>query len=99
MSGLFGASSSAAAGSANTLGDLSKDIALTNPPDDSISDICFSPQADALAVASWDNKVRIYEVLESGASQPKASFDHTAAVFSVDWSKVYEPLKNPLEAS
>lgn len=35
-----------------------KDIEVADPPGDSISSIAFSPQADYLAVASWDNNVR-----------------------------------------
>jgi mRNA export factor len=84
MSGLFGSS---ATNQANTLGDLSKDILLNNGPEDSISDLRFSPTGDFLAVASWDKKVRIYEVNASGG-EGKALFEHELPVFSCDWSKV-----------
>lgn len=70
------------------LGDLSKDIALTAPPEDSISDISFSPQSDHLAVASWDKKVRIYEISQTGTSEGKALFEHELPVLSCHWSKV-----------
>jgi len=43
-------------GVANTTVD--KDIEVTDPPSDSISSLAFSPQADYLAVGSWDNNVR-----------------------------------------
>ena len=87
---LFGAQSNAAAAtSANTAqGDLSKDIAVTRPPEDSVSDIRFSPAAEYLAVASWDKKVRIYEVDGNGNTQGKALFDHEGPVLSCCWSKV-----------
>lgn len=89
MSGLFGSSSAAAT---NTLGDLKQDVELGNPPEDSISDLAFNPnptdQKDFLAVASWDKKVRIYEILSNGQGQPKAQIEHEAPVFSVDFSKV-----------
>jgi mRNA export factor len=84
MSGLFGA---AATNTANTLGDLSKDIQLNQGPEDSISDLSFSPQSEHLAVSSWDKKVRIYEVNESGG-EGKALFEHEGPVLSCDWSKV-----------
>ncbi|KAI9835832.1 MAG: RNA export factor gle2 [Sclerophora amabilis] len=84
MSGLFGGS---AATTTPTQGDLSKDIALTAPPDDSISDLSFSPQSDHLAIASWDKKVRIYEINSNGESSGKALFEHEAPVLSVHWSK------------
>lgn len=34
-----------------------KDIEIADPPTDSISSVAFSPQADYLAVGSWDNNV------------------------------------------
>ena len=87
MSGIFGSSSTSTAQS-NTLGDLSKDVLLENPPEDSISDISFSSQSDHLAVASWDNKVRIYEITPDGKSAPRAMFEHEGPVLSCHWSKV-----------
>lgn len=84
MSTLFGSSSATAA---NTLGDLSKDIQLNNGPDDSISDVSFSPAGDFLSVASWDKKVRIYEVNAQGG-EGKAFFEHEGPVLSCDWSRV-----------
>jgi mRNA export factor len=83
MSGLFGSSSQS---TANTLGDLSKDVQLNNGPDDSISQISFSSQSNHLAVASWDKKVRIYEVNDRGG-EGKALYEHEAPVLSVHWSK------------
>lgn len=85
MSGLFG-SAAASSGSANTTGDLSKDVALTSPPEDSISDLAFSSVSDHLAVASWDKKVRIYEINEQGQSEGKALFEHQAPVLNCCWS-------------
>lgn len=87
---LFGAAANttAAASATSTQGDLKNDVELTQPPEDSISDLSFSSRADLLAVASWDKKVRIYEISASGQSQGKAMFEHEAPVFSVVWSKV-----------
>ncbi len=34
-----------------------KDMEVSEPPTDSISSLAFSPQADYLAVGSWDNSV------------------------------------------
>lgn len=87
MSTLFGGGSSSSTNAANTLGDLSKDIQLNQGPEDSISDLSFSPQSEHLAVASWDKKVRIYEVNDQGGSEGKALFEHEGPVFSCDWSK------------
>ena len=86
MASLFG--SAASTSQANTLGDLSKDVALQSPPDDSVSDLSFSPQSDHLAVASWDKKVRIYAITQNGGSEGKAFFEHDAPVLSCHWSPV-----------
>lgn len=72
----------------NSLGDLSKDIPLSAPPDDSISAISWSQASNHLAVASWDAKVRIYEVNGSGSSEGKAIFGGDGPMLSCDWSKV-----------
>jgi len=53
---------------------------------DSISAIAFSPQADFLAVASWSNEVRMYEI-SNGQSQGKAAYQHEQPVLCVCWNK------------
>ncbi|KAJ5923006.1 hypothetical protein N7516_010709 [Penicillium verrucosum] len=84
---LFGAgASSASAGQTNTTGDISKDVALNTPPEDGISDLRFSPTSEHLAVASWDKKVRIYEINDQGQSEGKALFEHEAPVLNCCWS-------------
>lgn len=94
MAGLFSTTSSSSTQS-NTLGDLKSDVALDNPPEDSISGLAFNPnpadQKDFLAVASWDKKVRIYEILPNGQGQPKAQIEHEGPVLSVDFFKVCFP--------
>lgn len=37
---------------------LNNDVEIPNPPADSVSCMQFAPQAELLAVGSWDNKVR-----------------------------------------
>ncbi|KAJ7284704.1 WD40-repeat-containing domain protein [Mycena rebaudengoi] len=64
-----------------------KDIEMGDPPTDSISSLAFSGQADYLAVGSWDNSVRIYEVGAGGQSQGKAMYQHEGPVLSVCWNK------------
>ncbi|KAG0637664.1 WD40-repeat-containing domain protein [Tuber brumale] len=88
MSTLFGGNTaSTAASTNNTQGDLSKDVEVTSPPEDSVSDLSFSSQSEHLAVSSWDSKVRIYEISETGQSIGKALYDHQAPALSVHWSK------------
>ncbi|KAK9456443.1 WD40-repeat-containing domain protein [Dipodascopsis uninucleata] len=76
-----------AAPSTGSVQDLAGDRDLTSPPEDSISDLSFSPQAEFLAVSSWDKKVRIYELAANGDSQGKTLYEHQGPVLSVHWSK------------
>ena len=46
----------AGAGSHNPM----KDIEIQNPPDDSISKVAFSPNANYFVASSWDNNVSLY---------------------------------------
>ena len=93
MSGLFGSNPTTGTSTASsTNGDISKDITLNTPPEDSISDLSFSSQSDHLAVASWDKKVRIYEIASTGQSEGKALFEHEAPVLSCCWSKVSDSI-------
>ncbi|BGP36592.1 RNA export factor gle2 [Rhodotorula kratochvilovae] len=64
-----------------------KDVALADPPTDSISALAWSPAADFLAAASWSNEVRVYEVGDKGANKGVAMFKHEAPVLDVCWSK------------
>jgi len=65
-----------------------KDIEVPNLPADSISAVAFSPTADILAVASWSNEVRLYEVNPQGQAVGKAAYSHEGPVLDVTWSKV-----------
>ncbi|KAH9715617.1 protein RAE1 [Citrus sinensis] len=54
-------------------------IEVSQPPNDSVSSLCFSPKANILVATSWDNQVRCWEISHSGtavASVPKASISH-----------------------
>ncbi|KAK9315387.1 WD40-repeat-containing domain protein [Lipomyces starkeyi] len=87
---LFGSTTTSTIGAASSTGsaaELSGDRVLTSPPEDSVSDLSFSPQAEFLAVSSWDKKVRIYELAANGDSQGKALYEHQGPVLSVHWSK------------
>ncbi|KAK7205466.1 RNA export factor, nucleoporin Rae1 [Myxozyma melibiosi] len=69
-----------------TAADLQADRDLVSPPEDSVSSLAFSPQAEFLAVGSWDKKVRIYELAPNGDSQGKALYEQQGPVLSVHWS-------------
>ncbi|KAJ9098754.1 hypothetical protein QFC21_004402 [Naganishia friedmannii] len=65
-----------------------QDVVVQPGPDDSISKLAFNPVADFLAVGSWDNQVRIYEVnSNTGQVQPKAAVQHDAPALGLSWSK------------
>ncbi|KAJ7183201.1 WD40-repeat-containing domain protein [Mycena filopes] len=66
---------------------VQRDVEVADPPGDSISSLAFSGQADFLAVGSWDNSVRIYEIGPAGKSQGKAMYQHEGPVLSVCWSQ------------
>ncbi|OLL22568.1 Pheromone-processing carboxypeptidase KEX1 [Neolecta irregularis DAH-3] len=84
---LFGSSTTPAASATTTASpELASDFALADPPGDGITDLAFSPHADFLAVSSWDNNTRIYDIQPTGQSSGKALYSHEAAVFSTHWS-------------
>jgi mRNA export factor len=77
-----------------------KDAEVVNPPLDSVSAVSWSPTADFLAVSSWSNEVRIYQVAGGGANQGSAMYRHEAPVLCVQWSKVrflFLPMLFPAE--
>lgn len=83
MTSLFGSTPSTSI----TNQELKNDIEVIQPPEDSISGVSFSPQAELLAVSSWDKKVKIYEVQSSGQTTGKAMYEHQGHVLSCCWSK------------
>jgi hypothetical protein len=89
MAGIFGSAAPAAASSATaTQGSIANDVTLNGAHTDSIQDLSFSPVSGHLSVASWDNKVYIYEVNEDGSNQGKTMMDLKAPALSTCWSKV-----------
>ncbi|CAD0056010.1 unnamed protein product [Aureobasidium pullulans] len=90
MSGLFGGTTAAASNAATaTQGSITNDIPINNPPEDSIQDLSWSPQSNHLSVASWDNKVRIYEINGEGQSAGKALIDLAVTDQTQDGTKVF----------
>ena len=53
-----------------------KDFEVQQPPDDSISKIAFSPNANYLIAGSWDNNVRRASATQSRPLVHHAWFDH-----------------------
>ena len=74
-----------------------QDVELAIGPQESISALASSPITNLLAVASWDSKVRIYDLTQSPNGQGKAliNFDlpvldcHRSRVISLVFFTVY----------
>ncbi|KAB1213606.1 hypothetical protein CJ030_MR5G012388 [Morella rubra] len=61
---------------------------VAQPPSDSVSSLSFSPKANYLVATSWDNQVRYWEIMHSGAavgSTSKASISHDQLVLCSTW--------------
>ncbi|KAJ3205858.1 hypothetical protein HDU67_008586, partial [Dinochytrium kinnereticum] len=71
----------------STLNQGPKDIEVSNPPTDGISDMAFSSQAELLAASSWDNNTRIWEVQQNGSTVGKAMITHEGPALCCTWSK------------
>ncbi|KAF9292618.1 hypothetical protein BGZ68_000022 [Mortierella alpina] len=63
-----------------------KDFEVTAPPTDGISDLAFSKTSDLLAATSWNNEVRIWEVMPDGSTVAKAMYSHEAPALTCQWS-------------
>jgi mRNA export factor len=63
------------------------DFELTPGCTDGISDVSFSPAADYIAATSWDNQLRIWEVLPNNTTAAKAAVQHDAPALCCTWSK------------
>lgn len=72
----------------STLGSLNNDMTLASPPEDSISSLAWSPVESYLAVASWDNRVRIYDITKVRTGVGAAVIDFQGPVLSCHWSGV-----------
>ncbi|KAL7059374.1 hypothetical protein AAHC03_013732 [Spirometra sp. Aus1] len=83
---VFGATSTAT----NNAAARAKDLEVQSPPTDAISCLRFSPGANAtsiyLAATSWDNRVRVWEVMANGNTVPKAEQMHQGPALSACWS-------------
>ncbi|KAI0526624.1 WD40-repeat-containing domain protein [Xylaria bambusicola] len=69
------------------LGSLNSDIALPSDGEDTIQCLSWSPSTNHLAAASWDGKVRIYDVASTHSVRGVATLAAEAPVFSCDWAK------------
>ncbi|VEL23942.1 unnamed protein product, partial [Protopolystoma xenopodis] len=68
-----------------------KETEVQSPPADTVSCLRFSPESVAhstyLAATSWDNRIRIWEIMANGTTVPKAEQMHQAPAFGACWSQ------------
>jgi len=64
------------------------DYEIVSPPSDGVSSMSFSPKGNFLCATSWDNQVRVWEVMYNQNmknSAPKAQTTHEAPVLQATW--------------
>lgn len=70
--------------------NVNKDFEVPHPPNDGISSVSWSKQAHHLAVSSWDNSVRVYDVAQQGGqvtrANPVALSNSESPVLCTAWS-------------
>ena len=71
-----------------TMANPNKDIEVSNPSDDSISSLSFSPPSqpnNLLVAGSWDNNVRCWEINAQGTTVPKAQQTMGGPILDTCW--------------
>ncbi|KNC46295.1 transducin family protein/WD-40 repeat family protein [Thecamonas trahens ATCC 50062] len=63
------------------------DYEVASPPSDGVSTLSWSPAAEHLAAGAWDGCVRVWEVLNTGATNPLAEQTHQAPVLATAWDE------------
>jgi len=63
------------------------DFELLPGTTDGVSDLSWSPAADYIAATSWDNQLRIWEVMPNNTVQAKAAYAHEAPALCCTWSR------------
>jgi len=61
-------------------------IQVSQPPNDSISSLAWSPRANHLSCSSWDGEIRVWNIEQNGSSTPIKSANYTVPVLSLCWN-------------
>ncbi|KAI1841340.1 hypothetical protein JX265_007898 [Neoarthrinium moseri] len=64
-----------------------QDVTLPADAEDTISSVSWSHTANHLAAASWDGKVRVYDVASNGTARPATMLTADGPLMSCDWAK------------
>jgi len=84
----FGTAASGGALNTATL-NPNNDFMVSDPPNDTISSVHFSPAAllprNFIIATTWDNEVRLWEVLSNGSTQGLGMIRHEAPVLASAW--------------
>ena len=67
------------------LANPNKDFEVSQPGDDTISSLHFSPKANFLIASSWDNSIRCWEIQGTGQTVAKAMQSHTKPILDSCW--------------
>ena len=65
-----------------------KDYEVQQPPEDSISSLSFSPNANYIVASSWNNAIRCWEVQDNGNTIARAEQQHSGPVLDCCWVAV-----------
>ncbi|XP_065063092.1 mRNA export factor-like [Rhopilema esculentum] len=87
-SSAFGATSAGSSlfgSTATNAANPNKDLEVSQPGDDTISSVQFSPKANFLVASSWDNNIRCWEIQQTGQSVAKAMQSHTKPILDSCW--------------
>ncbi|KAI0416211.1 WD40-repeat-containing domain protein [Xylaria grammica] len=66
---------------------VANDVVLASNGEDTIQSISWSPVANHVAAASWDSKVRIYNVASSSSTRGVSTLLAEGPIFSCDWAQ------------
>ena len=65
-----------------------KEYEVQQPPEDSISNLSFSPNANNIVASSWNNAIRCWEVQDNGNTIARAEQQHSGPVLDCCWVAV-----------
>lgn len=62
------------------------DVLVPNSPNDTVSQLLFSPTSNFLCASSWNKEVAVYDVQGNGSTALKGKLGHSHPILCCDWS-------------